>query len=162
MGIVKMKGTLPKCPILDLHHTQMSISNFASITKSQPKYHFINATLHIGKCSNKNLGAAWYQKYRIAYLCLKITDVSFANNMNMGHYNEGDGVSNHQPHDCFLNCLFRRRSKKTVTGEFPAQRACNAKNVSTWWSHHVIGWCTTFSVICHALRAAPSSALDNV
>ena len=31
-----------------------------------------------------------------------------------------DGVSNHQPHDCLLNRLFRRRSKKTsklrVTG----------------------------------------------
>ena len=27
-------------------------------------------------------------------------------------YNERDGVSNHQPHDCLLNCLFRRRSKK--------------------------------------------------
>ena len=24
-----------------------------------------------------------------------------------------DGVSNHQPHDCLLSCLFRRRSKKT-------------------------------------------------
>ena len=28
-------------------------------------------------------------------------------------HNEGDGVSNHQPHDCLLNRLFRRRSKKT-------------------------------------------------
>ena len=49
-------------------------------------------------------------------------------------HNERDGVSNHQPHDCLLNRLFRRRSKKTlklrvtgscegnVTGEFPAQR----------------------------------------
>ena len=27
--------------------------------------------------------------------------------------NEPDGVSNHQPHDCLLNRLFRRRSKKT-------------------------------------------------
>ena len=48
-------------------------------------------------------------------------------------HNECDGVSNHQPHDCLLNRLFRRRSKKTskllvtglregnspVTGEFP-------------------------------------------
>ena len=25
-----------------------------------------------------------------------------------------------------------------VTGEFPAHRASNAENVSTWWSHHVI------------------------
>ena len=35
-------------------------------------------------------------------------------------HNERDGVSNNQPHDCLLNCLFRRRSKKTsklcVTG----------------------------------------------
>ena len=65
-------------------------------------------------------------------------------------YNERDGVSNHQPHDCLLNRLFRRRSKKTskvhvtglcagnspVTGEFPAQRASNAENVSIWWHHH--------------------------
>ena len=62
-----------------------------------------------------------------------------------------DGFANHQPHDCLLNCLFRRRSKKAsklrvsglcagnspVTGEFPAQRASNAENVSTWWRHHV-------------------------
>ena len=54
------------------------------------------------------------------------------------HYSDAimsDGVSNHQLHDCLLNRLFRRRSKKTsklrvtglcegnspVTGEFPAQ-----------------------------------------
>ena len=54
------------------------------------------------------------------------------------------GVSNHQPHDCLHKCLFRRRSKKIskprvtglcegnspVIGEFPAQRACNAKKNS--------------------------------
>ena len=65
-------------------------------------------------------------------------------------HNEHDGISNHQPHDCLLNRLFRHRSKKTsklrvtglcdrnspVTGEFPAQRASNAKNVSIWWRHH--------------------------
>ena len=43
--------------------------------------------------------------------------------MNMAlHWRHNDhyGVSNHQPHGCLLNCLFRRRSKKTsklrVTG----------------------------------------------
>ena len=65
-------------------------------------------------------------------------------------HNERDSVSNHQPHDCLLNRLFRHRSKKTsklrvtglcagnspVTGEFPAQRASNAENVSIRWSHH--------------------------
>ena len=52
-------------------------------------------------------------------------------------HNGCDNVSNHQPHDCLLNRLFRRGSKKTsklrvtglyvgnspVTGEFPAQMA---------------------------------------
>ena len=49
-----------------------------------------------------------------------------------------------------LNRLFRRISKKTsklrvtglcagkspVTGEFPAQMANNAENVSIWWRHY--------------------------
>ena len=60
-----------------------------------------------------------------------------------------DGVSNHQPYDCLLNRLFRRRWKKTSkirvtgpcvgnsTGEFPAQMASFAENVSIWWRHHV-------------------------
>ena len=66
-------------------------------------------------------------------------------------HNGCDGVSNHQPHDCLLNRLFGRRSKKTSklrvtglcvgnspgTGEFPAQMASNAENVSIWWRHHV-------------------------
>ena len=64
--------------------------------------------------------------------------------------NDHDGVSNHQPRGCLLNCLFRCRSKKTSklprhwplcgeftgTGEFPAQRASYAENVSIWWRHH--------------------------
>ena len=66
-------------------------------------------------------------------------------------HNECDGISSHQPHDCLLNGLFRRRSKKTsklritglyegnspVTSEFPAQKASNAENVYIWWRHHI-------------------------
>ena len=65
-------------------------------------------------------------------------------------HNGCDGVSNHQPHDCLINRLFRRRSKKTsklrvtglcvgnspVTGEFPAQMASNAENAFFWWRNH--------------------------
>ena len=65
-------------------------------------------------------------------------------------HNERYGVSNHQPHNCLLNRLFRRRSKKIwklrvpglcvgnspVTGEFLAQMASNAENASIWWRHH--------------------------
>ena len=68
-------------------------------------------------------------------------------------HNERDSVSNHQPHDCLLNRLFRCRSKKTsklrvtglcegnspVTGEFPSQRASNADNISIWLRHRVLG-----------------------
>ena len=66
-------------------------------------------------------------------------------------HNGPDSVSNHQPHDCLLNRLFRHRSKKTSklrvtglcagnspgTGEFTAQMASYAENVSIWWRHHV-------------------------
>ena len=62
-------------------------------------------------------------------------------------HNGRDSVSNLHPHDCLLNRLFRHRSKKTAklrvtglcagnspgTGEFPAQMASNAENVSIWW-----------------------------
>ena len=66
-------------------------------------------------------------------------------------HNGHDSVSNHQPHDCFLNLLFRRRSKKTsklrviglcagnspVPAEFPAQMASNAENLlmTSSWKH---------------------------
>ena len=72
-------------------------------------------------------------------------------------HNGLDSVSNHQPRECLLSRLFGRRSKKTSklrvtglcagnspgTGEFPAQRASNAENVSIWWRHHG-------RVLCHS------------
>ena len=67
-------------------------------------------------------------------------------------HNGLDGVSNHQPHHCLLSRIFGHRSKKTSkprvtglcarnspgTGEFSAQMASNAENVSYtstvyWW-----------------------------
>ena len=77
-------------------------------------------------------------------------------------HNDHAGVSNHQPHGCLLNRLFRRKSKKTSklrvtglcagnspgTGEFPAQMASYAENVSIWWRHH--GAC----ISCHGLYDA--------
>ena len=71
-------------------------------------------------------------------------------------HNGYDGASNHQPHHCLLNCLFRHRLKKipklrvtgicagnsAVTGEFPARMASNTEKVSIWWHHY--GTTTTF------------------
>ena len=64
-------------------------------------------------------------------------------------HNVRDGVSNHQPHHCLLNRLFRSRSKKTsklrvsgLTGECPAQMASNADTISIWWRHHADAFST--------------------
>ena len=87
-------------------------------------------------------------------------------------YNGREGVSNHQPHHCLLNLLFRRRSKKTsnprhwpwwgkspVTGEFPHKwpvtrkmfpfddvikkiNPCIAKHVYDRWSTRSYTGCT--------------------
>ena len=72
------------------------------------------------------------------------------------HYHDDIMVSRwrlkSQTHQCLPNRLFGRRSKKTSklrvtglcvrnsprTGEFPAQMASNAGNVSIWWRHHVM------------------------
>ena len=87
----------------------------------------------------------------------KILNYNFAScefNMTLRwRHNGHDSVSNHQPHGCLLNRLFRRRSRKTSkllvtglcagnspgTGDFPAQMASNAENVSIWWRHHECG-----------------------
>ena len=74
---------------------------------------------------------------------------SFPTTLRWRH-NGLDSVSNHQPPGCLLNRLFRRKSKKTSklrvtglcagnspgTGEFSAQMASYAENVSIWWRHH--------------------------
>ena len=78
-------------------------------------------------------------------MCLRVDSLEW-------RHNERDCVSNHRRLDCLLVRLSWRSSKKTsklrvtglcegnspVTGEFPAQRASNAENVSIWWRHHVI------------------------
>ena len=61
------------------------------------------------------------------------------------------GVSNHQPHDCLLTRLFRRRSKKTstfcitglcaanstLTGELLTQMTSNGENVAIRYETHM-------------------------
>ena len=94
---------------------------------------------------------------------VKITQLYTGDSISLQwRHNELAGVSNHQPHHCLLNRLFRRRSKKTSklrvtglcaenspgTGEFPAQMACNAENVSIWWRHHVVHITYTSQLNC--------------
>ena len=89
-------------------------------------------------------------QYKAPTDCWKVTKTDWEVSLQWRH-NGRDSVSNHQHHDCLLNRLFRRRSKKTSklrviglcvgnspgTGEFSAQMASYAENVSIWWRHHV-------------------------
>ena len=97
--------------------------------------------LHILHGYFSSTGAVIWLPWRLWYTC---------NSLRWRH-NDHAGVSDHQPHGCLLNRLFRRKSKKTAklrvagicagnspgTGEFPAQMASYAENVSIWWRHHV-------------------------
>ena len=63
-------------------------------------------------------------------------------------HNGSGGVSKHRPHDGLFKRLFKAQIKENicvtglcvgnppVTGEFPAQRASKAENVSIWWRHY--------------------------
>ena len=96
----------------------------------------------MGYCKSQNLHSS----------SVGISLMSGLNSLRWRH-NDHAGVSNHQPHGCLLNRLFRCKSKKTSklrvtghcagnspgTGEFPAQMASYAENVSIWWRHHVVG-----------------------
>ena len=76
-------------------------------------------------------------------------------------HNGRDGVSNHQPRDCLLSRLFRRRSKKTsklrVTGlcagnspgpvNSPHKWPVTWKKVSIWWHHHRKTFSNAFSCV---------------
>ena len=75
-------------------------------------------------------------------------------------HNGQDGVSNHQPHNCLLNHLFKAQIKEntkaprhwplygecTGDGEFPTQRAGNAENVSISWCHHEVHSCLPWRI----------------
>ena len=91
----------------------------------------------------------WHQKHCSSSLFGPLTPKGNCTPLQWRH-NGRDSISNHQPHDCLLNHLYRRRSKKTSkfrvtglcagnspgTGEFPAQMASYTENVSIWWRHH--------------------------
>ena len=92
-------------------------------------------------------------KTSVTFITLCYVSVVCMNDNNIPlrwRHNDHAGVSNHQPHGCLLNRSFMRKSKKTSklrvtglcvgnspgTGEFPAQMASYAENVSIWWRHH--------------------------
>ena len=52
-----------------------------------------------------------YPGWRISSMICVSKEIRHCHPLHWRHHDH-DGVSNHQPHACLLNCLFRRRSKK--------------------------------------------------
>ena len=89
----------------------------------------VNSKLHQQNCKCRH--GSWCSLFCNEGLT---SSVSILVNSLQWRHNGRDSVSNHQPHDCFLNRLFRRGSRKTSklcvtglyagnspgTGEFPA------------------------------------------
>ena len=116
------------------------------LTQFKPNWIFTERQIQF----NQNILNCWYYPYLQSQVRIKWTlngnNVSSLRWRHNGH----NCVSNHHPHHCLLNRFFGRRSKKTSklcvtglcvgsspgTGEFPAQMASNAENVSIWWRHH--------------------------
>ena len=109
----------------------------------------------VGSCYPSACTIGTHFSYRINAMAVhgwRTRGRDIANRALHWRHNERDVVSSHQPYHCLLNSLFRRRSKKTLklrvtglceghspgTGDFPAQKAGNAANVSIWWRHHGI------------------------
>ena len=65
-----------------------------------------------------DLGCVLYQRF--------YGSISSSSSTLQLRHNGQDGVSNHQPHDCLLNRLFKRRSKKTSKLRATGLRAGNS------------------------------------
>ena len=99
--------------------------------------HTFNNQRHNALMSNAIFTVTWYLLLaRKSPACISLF-------LLLWRHNGCDSVLNHQPHDCLLNRLSRRRSKKTsklhVTGLCAGNSpgTSNAENVFIWWRHHV-------------------------
>ena len=124
------------------HHGAKWIPNWWSVYNLLSKFKWIRHIV-LSVWSQQAVDVQWYTSQQcLHYYCHTL----------QWRHNKHDDVSNYQPNECLLNHVCRRRSKKTsnlrvtglcagnspVTGEFPAQRASDAENVSIWWRHHEI------------------------
>ena len=97
---------------------------------------------------NKLSSLIWFLELSQHYSTAEYHD--YTENRLQWRHNEHDSAWNHQPRDCLLNRLFRRRSKRTwklrVTClcvgnslgpvNSPHKWPSNAEKVSIWWRHH--------------------------
>ena len=110
----------------------------------QKNVHLISGSISMFILSQKSLKSLKWPQFCLG---LNVLNLAYGIIINrkltalLWSHDGRDGVSNHQPHGCLFNRLFKRRSKKTSklratglcagnspgTGEFPAQRAVTRK-----------------------------------
>ena len=103
-------------------------------------WHFLNYIIVMHIIEKYMLSKLSELSYRIVRLWAPSCVIDDNNKLCMTlrwRHDGRDSISNHRPHDCLPNRLFRRRSKLPVTGlyagnspgtgEFPAQMASNAE-----------------------------------
>ena len=132
----------------------MTVSLRTIVISTELYLYMFKSSLSQNQCNANRCLGEWRWNGQVCHSAnfkRKHQTVLFQHHTLLWRHNGRDSVSNHRPHDCLLNRLFRRRSKKTSKlhatglcagkspgiGEFPAQMASNAENVSIWWRHHV-------------------------
>ena len=135
---------MPLCYIIILGESQGNGKTSVTLKRNAVVYHYTTVNF-LESPHNKHP-----ESRPLGKVCIVFCDYNCDLSLQWRH-NWHNGVSNHQPHDCLRCRLFSRRSYETsklrvtglcegnspMTGEFPAQRASNAEEVSIWWRHHV-------------------------
>ena len=110
---------------LSFHH------NNISLTGKMASLYWINSLVH---AMWDKMGAIWRKRFH--------SNIILDQMALQWRHNQCDCVSNHWRLDCLFNSLSKLHvtglcvGNSPVTGEFPTQRASNAKNISIWWHHH--------------------------
>ena len=98
--------------------------------------------------TSNHCSASYVQRYRGSSACFLNTLPWKVNRIivDLFEYRPQHQHYQHQPHQELLSifdislywnaCSRNKIHGQPVTGEFPAQRASNAENVSIWWRHH--------------------------
>ena len=139
-------------PYLTMHHFVTELCTFVhiSVTKWCIVHECVIYMLTVYRRTEKReVTLSYAHRCHVTFAFVRgYGQIEIHNSLRWRH-NGHDGVSNHQPHHCLLNSLFgwKKTSKLRITGlcagnspgtgEFPAQRASYAENVSIWWRHHV-------------------------
>ena len=93
-------------------------------------YYIVHSFFKANTFHNLLLWEARYGEIHTAFICRGNGTLYTSFSTLQWRHNEVGSVSNHQPHECLLNRLFRRRSKKTSKLRVTCLCAVN------WWRHH--------------------------